>query len=250
MNNDRINIIIPMAGKGRRFVEVGYKVPKPMILITNKKTMIELVIDNLKNSYYYDSFFIFICLKEHLEKGLNEILKKYGKIIEVDKITEGAACTVLLAKDFIDNDIPLVIANCDQYFEADFNNFLKDAQNYDGLIMTFCSNENCRSYALLDDKNEKVVKVAEKEVISSHATTGIYYFAKGKDFVWAANEMIKKNIRVNNEFYVCPVYNELIQIKRKNIGIYEILTEKNHMLGNPGQLYSFIEKIARKEIVL
>ncbi|MHB1316570.1 MAG: glycosyltransferase family 2 protein [Minisyncoccota bacterium] len=245
-----INIVIPMAGKGSRFQEAGYTFPKPLIDIKDR-TMIEVVIDNLKPSQEYR--FIFIAQKEHCEKyDVYNVLKRATnnkfELIQIDGITEGAACTVLLAKQYINTDNALIIANSDQYIDIKINDFITTAQtsNTDGLIMTFEASHPKWSYARMD-KNGKVLEVAEKQVISSHATVGIYYFEHGKDFIEGAESMIKKGVRHNNEFYVCPVYNELI-LNEKDITIYEIPVTKMHGLGTPEDLNVFMQKLDTNQI--
>lgn len=239
-----LNIVIPMAGRGSRFHDAGYIFPKPLIDI-NGKTMIEVVVDNLKPQG--DHKFIFVCQKEHYEKyDLYNILKNATEnkfeIIQINGITEGATCTVLTAMQFINNGDSLLIANSDQFIEADINDFINDAmgRDVDGLIMTFKSSHPKWSYARIDDEG-KVIEVAEKQVISNHATAGLYYFKKGSDFIESAQSMIEKDIRFNNEFYVCPVFNEMI-LKEKDIYINTIPAEKMHGLGTPQDLESFLQK--------
>lgn len=208
-----MKIVVPMAGAGSRFSAVGYSFPKPLIAVKNlnDKPMIQVIVENLNIQAEY----IFIVRKEHNEKyNLKQMLGVIApkcKVIEVNSLTEGAACTVLLAKEFINNDEPLLIANSDQFVEWDSNEFMYSMQGdkIDGGILTFNNTHPKWSYARLDD-NGFVKEVKEKEVISNEATVGIYYWNKGSDFVKYAEQMIAKNIRVNNEFYVCPVYNEAI----------------------------------------
>jgi HAD superfamily hydrolase (TIGR01509 family) len=211
-----INIVIPMAGRGSRFLTENYTVPKPLIDIRGKP-MIQHVVENLN----IDGNYIFIIQKEH-EKlyGVTKILKTIVpecKVIQTDGVTEGAACTVLLAREYIDNDIPLLLSNSDQYLEWDSNEFLytAEADGVDGCISTFHSDSTKWSYIKLDDRGNFVNEVREKEVISNDATTGIYYWKRGSDFVKYADEMISSNIRVNNEFYLCPVYNNAISDNKK-----------------------------------
>ncbi len=235
-SDPKLNILIPMAGAGRRFQEAGYTFPKPLIEINNKP-MIQWVLESLK----LDGNFIFIVQKEHQDKyninSLLKILKPNCKIIEVDEVTEGAACTTLLAKNYINSNNPLLISNCDQYISWDS---IKSMYNYnskkvDGSILTFESVHPKWSYAKLD-KNNFVEQVAEKKVISKNASVGIYYWRKGSDYIKYAESMIKKNIRVNNEFYVCPVFNQAIEDKKKII-----IDQVNEMygLGTPEDLKSF-----------
>ena len=241
-----LNIVIPMAGQGSRFQKAGYAFPKPLIDI-NGKTMIELVIRNLKPTC--DHKFICICQREHCEKyDLHNIISNATdgrfEIIKINGITQGAACTVLLATQYINNDNDLIIANCDQFIETDINDFIKEARNKknDGFIMTFKASHPKWSYLRIDE-TERVIEATEKKVISNKATVGLYYFKKGSDFVEGAQSMIYKDIRHNNEFYVCPVYNELI-IREKNIYIYDIDSEKMHGLGTPEDVSLFLKKIS------
>lgn len=237
--DDKINVLIPMAGKGSRFAEAGYTFPKPLIEI-DKKPMIQWVIESLN----IQGNFIFIIQKEHQEKynikSLLNSLKPNCNIIELDHITEGAACTTLLAKKLINNDFPLVMANSDQFIKWDSNKTMYNFtnKNFDGGILTFEALHPKWSYAKIDNRTNLVSKVAEKEVISNNATVGVYYWKKGSDYVKYAEQMIKKNIRVNNEFYVCPVFNEAISDNKK-ITISPV--SEMHGLGTPEDLNAFLQ---------
>lgn len=240
-----INIVIPMAGHGSRFSKAGYTDPKPLIPV-HGKPMIEVVIDNLTPSCEHR--FIFICQAEHLhDYPLRNLLEEKSpgcKILEVSTVTEGAACTVLLAKQYINNADQLMIANCDQYVEIDINQYLNNLRpNMDGLIMTMKENQAKWSYIELN-QNNKIIRVVEKEVVSDEATVGIYNYLHGADFIVAAEEMIAKNLRVNNEFYVAPTYNEMIA-KGKTIAYFNIgrLGHGMHGLGTPEDLKNFIVRI-------
>ena len=245
-----LNIVIPMAGRGSRFQDAGYAFPKPIIDI-NGKTMIEVVVNNLRPKVPHK--FIFIVQKEHFEKyDLWNILKNATRdnfeIVKIDGVTEGAACTVLTAIQHINNDNDLIIANADQYIQNDFNSFITNARTggKDGLIMTFEASHPKWSYARIDKKG-RVIEVAEKKVISNKATVGIYYFKKGSEFVEGAQAMIGKRIKSNNEYYVCPVYNELI-LKDKKIHIQNIPISKMHGLGTPEDLNAFLDKLAKGKV--
>ncbi len=240
-----LNIVIPMAGKGSRFQDAGYTFPKPLIDIMDQ-TMIEVVVKNLKPKCRHK--YIFIVQKEHYEKyDLYHVLQNATdnkfEIIQIDGVTEGAACTVLTALQYINNDDDLLIANSDQFIESNINEFIDYGRkkNLDGLIMTFKASHPKWSYARVDE-HDKVIEVAEKKVISDKATVGIYYFKNGKDYVTGAQAMIEKEIRVNTEFYVCPVYNELI-LSDKKIGIFDITAKQMHGLGTPEDLTLFLKKI-------
>jgi HAD superfamily hydrolase (TIGR01509 family) len=236
--NKKMNVLIPMAGAGSRFSQAGYTFPKPLIEV-NGKPMIEVVVNNLNMEAHY----IFLVQKEHYEKYnlkfLLNLIAPNCDIIQLDGITEGAACTTLLAKDLINTDEPLVIANSDQYVDWNSNECMYSfsADEIDAGILTFKSHHPKWSYARLDESGF-VAEVAEKKVISENATVGIYYWSKGRDYVKYAEQMISKNIRVNNEFYVCPVFNEAIadgkKIKIKNV-------ESMWGIGTPEDLEYFLK---------
>ncbi|MDP3043077.1 MAG: glycosyltransferase family 2 protein [bacterium] len=241
-----LNIVIPMAGEGSRFKNAGYTFPKPLIDV-NGKPMIQIIIENLKPQCKHK--FVFICQKEHYKKySLNEIFnnlvgRENYECIQLSALTQGAACTVMTASEFINNKNDLLIANSDQYVDIDINNFIDFSRksNADGTIMTFEASHPKWSYARID-KDENIIEVAEKKVISNHATVGIYYIKEGRTFIEATHTMIEKDIRVNNEFYVCPVYNETI-LAGKKFKIWNINKNKMHGLGTPEDLNAFLRKI-------
>ena len=233
-----MNVLIPMAGAGSRFERAGYTFPKPLIEVDGKP-MIQVVVENLN----IDAKHIFIVQKEHYEKFnlkylLNLITDNNCEIVQVDGITEGAACTTLLAKQFIDNDEPLVMANSDQFLEWDSNEFMYSmvADNIDGGIVSFEATHPKWSFAKLGEDGF-VTEVAEKKPISNIATVGVYYWSKGSDYVKYAEQMIDKDIRTNNEFYVCPVYNEAIGDDKK-VKVFPI--QKMWGLGTPEDLERYI----------
>ena len=167
------------------------------------------------------------------------------EIVTVDHITEGAACTVLLAEKYIDNEDALMIANSDQYVDTDINNYLAAMKDYDGLIMTMPADDPKWSFIRYDE-NGFVTLVREKEVISDQATVGIYNYKHGSDFVKYAHQMIDKNIRVNNEFYVAPVYNEMIEAGMKLV--YCDVGVKMYGLGVPEDLNIFLNDPISKKV--
>nr|WP_210415719.1 glycosyltransferase family 2 protein [Bdellovibrio sp. ZAP7] len=236
-----INVLIPMAGAGSRFANAGYKKPKPFIDVMGVP-MIERVMNNLKVK---DARYILIARKEHLEQErelANKIQQNYNaSFVTIDRLTEGAAITVLHARKHINNDSPLLIANSDQIVDVDIQAYVDDMfdRSLDGSIMTFIDNDPKWSYAKLDAKNH-VTMVREKEVISDQATVGIYLYKSGKMFVDASIDMITQNDRVNNEFYVCPTYNYCINDGAK-IGIYEIDKHKMHGTGTPQDLEVYLK---------
>jgi HAD superfamily hydrolase (TIGR01509 family) len=234
----KMNVLIPMAGAGSRFQQAGYTFPKPLIDVEGKP-MIQVVVDNLN----IEATYIYVVQKEHRAKynldTLLNLITPNCKIVEVDGITEGAACTTLLAKEYIDNDAPLVMANSDQFVEWDSNEFMYKMveQKVDGGIVTFTATHPKWSFAKVDEYGY-VTEVAEKNPISDIATVGIYYWSKGSDYVKYAEQMISKNIRTNNEFYTCPTFNEAIGDGKK-IKTFNI--EKMWGLGTPEDLNYYLE---------
>lgn len=203
-----------MAGRGSRFASAGYSTPKPLIEFGGQP-MIAWVIENIRPTCEHR--FVFICQKEHLAQypEVSKTLKALCPacvIIPIQHVTQGAACTVLLAKDFINNRDPLMIANSDQYVDCAMDEYLlrMELENASGLIMTFWADDPKWSFCRMDDSGKYVTEVVEKEVVSHEATVGIYNFRQGSDFVRAAKSMIKKELTVKGEYYVAPVYNELI----------------------------------------
>ncbi len=216
------HVVIPMAGEGSRFRNVGFKDPKPFIPVGGKK-MIEWVINNMIPKEipqdHYQIKFHLIVREAHLSYGIDNLFQGIPSNITytyhiANQLTEGAACSVLLAEEEINNEDPLIIVNSDQYLEWSPDEFYKCLLNpqYDGVILTFYQPNPLDvkwSYAKMTE-DYLVSEVQEKKWISPHATVGLYGWKKGSDFVEYAKKMISKNIRINNEFYVCPVYNESI----------------------------------------
>jgi HAD superfamily hydrolase (TIGR01509 family) len=234
----KLNVLIPMAGAGSRFQQAGYTFPKPLIEV-NGKPMIQVVVENLG----FEARYIFVCQKAHREQyHLDTMLNLIANdcvVVEVDGLTEGAACTALLAEQFINNDNPLFFANSDQYVEwnaAEFMYRMQESQA-DGGIVTFKATHPKWSYAKVDEAGF-VTEVAEKNPISDNATVGYYYWKHGSDFVKYAHQMIEKDIRVNNEFYVCPVFNQAIEDGKK-VRISE--AQKMWGLGTPEDLTNYLE---------
>jgi beta-phosphoglucomutase-like phosphatase (HAD superfamily)/dTDP-glucose pyrophosphorylase len=236
--NEKLNVLIPMAGAGSRFEQAGYTFPKPLIEV-NGKPMIQVVIENLN----LDANYIYVVQKSHRKKynldTLLNLLTPGCKIVETDGLTEGAACTALLAKDYINNDNPLFFANSDQFVEWNSNEFMYKMQetDADGGIVTFTATHPKWSFAKIDE-NGLVTEVAEKNPISDLATVGYYYWKNGFDFIKYAEQMIEKNIRVNNEFYVCPVFNQAIE-DHKHIRTFN--TTGMWGLGTPEDLNYYLE---------
>jgi UDP-N-acetylglucosamine diphosphorylase / glucose-1-phosphate thymidylyltransferase / UDP-N-acetylgalactosamine diphosphorylase / glucosamine-1-phosphate N-acetyltransferase / galactosamine-1-phosphate N-acetyltransferase len=238
-----VNIVIPMAGAGSRFVDAGFTVPKPFIDVSGV-VMIERVLENLKMK---DARFILIGRDEHLvseEASFERLREKNNcEILTVDKLTEGAACTILLSSWLINSNEPLLLANSDQIVEMDIEAFIKDSieRKLDGSILTFPANHPKWSYAKIDS-NGHLMELREKKVISEYATVGLYYYQRGRDFVNSAIQMIANNDRANNEFYTAPAYNYSVKNGLK-IGVYNIEETQMHGLGTPEDLDAYIKHL-------
>jgi dTDP-glucose pyrophosphorylase len=224
-----------MAGAGSRFEKAGFSFPKPLIEVKGDP-MIAQVVRNLNLQGKY----IFLVQKSHYEKydlqGMLSMIAPGCEIVQIDGVTEGAACTVLKAKKFIDNSEPLIISNSDQWIKWNSFETISSFNDADGGILTFKSVHPKHSFAKVGGDGF-VTEVAEKNPISSDATVGIYHWKRGSDWVKYAEQMIEKNIRTNNEFYVCPVYNEAIQAGLK---IKSSLVDEMWGMGTPEELNNFL----------
>jgi NDP-sugar pyrophosphorylase family protein len=235
-----MKVLIPMAGEGSRFAKEGFTFPKPLIDVGGRP-MIQKVVENLD----FASEYIFLVRSSHLKKypGLEDTLARITnnnfKLVEVDQLTEGAACTALLAKDLIDCEEDLLIANSDQYIEYEKDNFnlIKNLTNVDAIVWSFNAVHPKWSFVKTNSRGF-ITEVAEKRPISNIATCGIYWYRSGSDFVKYAEKMIEKNIRVNNEFYIAPVYNELIKEGKTLVPFF---VNKMWGLGTPEDLKYYME---------
>jgi HAD superfamily hydrolase (TIGR01509 family) len=249
----KVNILVPMAGRGSRFANVGFVQPKPLIDVAGKP-MISWVLDNVDDESVVEATFIIIILREHEEQyGIAsrlKALKPRVEIVYVDAVTEGAACTALLARDLITPDVPLFIVNSDQFVEWNAGDFWRqmyaERDTSDGNILCFhvpmALNDVKWSYAKTDPATGFLTDVQEKKVISENATVGFYYWRRGDDFVTSADAMIKANIRVNGEFYVAPVYNMGVTQKRRYTLAF---CPRMWGLGVPEDLTRFLTRYAR-----
>lgn len=236
-----MKILVPMAGEGSRFSKEGYTFPKPLIDV-NGKPMIQAVVENLN----FNTEYIFLVRKEHLQKysGLKTTLDRItnGKftVVEVESLTEGAACTTLLAKHLINNDDDLLIVNSDQIVEYSQENFntIKNLTSVDGIIFSFKAIHPKWSFVKINPKG-LITEVAEKNPISDNASCGIYWYKRGCDFVSATESMIAKNIRVNGEFYIAPVYNEMIL---RGSTIVPFFVHRMHGIGTPEDLNLYLRR--------
>ena len=247
----KYNLLVPMAGLGSRFVKEGYKLPK-QILNAGNKQLIDISLDCVDLE---TCNLIFVVRDAHVFGfDIDEILRdKFGNdisIVVTDGLTQGSVCSCLLAKDFIQDDLPLIIHTLDVEFRPKLNLQSLIDSGDDGHILTFKSNSSNYSYAKINDEN-KVIRTAEKKVISNDACVGIYYFKTGRIFCEYAEMMVEKDLRTNNEFYISPLYNLLID-SGLTVGISKV--EKMHIFGTPKE-YNFyrhnvIKKFGKKPIAL
>jgi NDP-sugar pyrophosphorylase family protein len=250
---NKMNIVIPVAGEGKRFQLAGYKDPKPFIDVLGRP-MIEFVIENLQ-IIERELNFIIIIRKEfekyNLEKILKKLLVHYNftyNIITIDLLTAGSLCTILKARNYINNEDELLVANCDQWLNWSSFNFINlvEESKCDGAIITSFSDNPKWSYCSLDFSTGWIKEVKEKEVISNIANTGIFYFKKGSDFVEAADDSINRDLRINGEFYTAPVFNYLINTKDQKILNYPLSNHAFWGIGTPSDLERFIEHFKDK----
>lgn len=240
-----INIVIPMAGHGIRFKDTEHEKPKPLINVFRGKTMIQLVVECL--TPVEEHRFIFVCRREHdeaydLDSLFGKITTRFEKVL-VDEVTEGPACSVLEARPYIDNEQAMMTACSDDYVNIDINEFLKFSaeERCGGTIMTYLGEKPTGSTVKTDHQG-LITEVAEKKIIGPQMTVGVYHFVRGRTFVEAADQMIRRNQRVHGEFYVSPVYNELIA-NGHAIKAYEIEARHKHSMGTPEELRMFQDRL-------
>lgn len=238
----RFNLLLPIAGAAKRFSDVGYTMPKPLIMANNKH-IIDWSLESIKID---ECNIIFVVRAEHVHNfSIDEILKsKFGKditIVVLDHMTRGSVETCLKARKHIENEIPLIIYTPDVYFQNQLDPADIDPE-LDGFLSTFKANSPDHSY-VKHDEDGYATKTAEKEVISQDAAVGVYYYKTGDMFVKYAERLMHNNITVKNEFYLCPMYNLMIEdglkIKTKS-------TEKMHVLGTPAELEFFTNYVVPK----
>lgn len=235
-----MNIVIPMAGRGVRTSD--FSVPKPLIPFGNK-TMIEMAVESLN----LDGEYIFIqrdYQNPEWNDALESVTKKVvpnSKIIRINYVTDGPACSALLATPLIANNESLLITNCDQIMRWDSSKFSNTlaSTNYDGLVVTYESNTTKNSYVRLSSQG-LAREFAEKKVISKHSLNGIHFWKRGKLFVHSATKMIQDKLSVNNEYYIAPSYNYLV--KNYKIGIYEIDKTEHFAVGTNDDITKYMNE--------
>lgn len=234
-----INLLIPMAGAGQRFRDAGYTVPKPLIDVNG----LPMVVRVIQQADLSECRMIFLVQQDHIQQhSAHSVLSEafpQCEIVPVHGVTEGAACTTLLARDFIDNDNPLIIMNSDQIIHWNAAQGLEWMlqEPSSGGIVTFEDPQRNPKWSFAAQQHGWVQRVAEKDPISDLATAGIYVWKQGAHYVSAADLMIARNQRVNGEFYVCPVYNTAIEQghRFRTYGVQQMIG-----LGTPEDLQRYL----------
>jgi dTDP-glucose pyrophosphorylase len=234
-----MTVVIPMAGRGQRFLDAGYRVPK-MLVEAHGKTLLQWSVDSLPLPLA--ERLIFIGLAEH-ERGFAlaaKIRAWYGrtcnlKFVFLPGVTGGQAQTVLAARDLIAPEKPLLIFNIDTAFHSPTLARALTADN-DGVLGAFTSREPRFSFAAVDAAG-RVTRVTEKEPISEHALTGLYHYRRAGDFLAVAGAAVREDQRVKGEFYVAPLYNPLIAQGRRFV---IDACDSHYILGTPAELAEFL----------
>jgi dTDP-glucose pyrophosphorylase len=239
-----MNIVVPMSGLGSRFRNIGIEIPKPLIVVEGRH-----IVEHAVDSLGIEGQYIFIT-KKYDKKEYNDQLTKILKDlvpdcieIQVDREQYGAADACLYAEKYIDNEQPLIITNCDQLLRWDAQEFLDDldSKDPDGAISIFKSNDSKNSFAII--KDESVIELAEKKVISDNALMGIHYWKHGKDFVSSAKKLLTEYKTIGlKECYISNTYNYLIE---DGMYIMPFYMQKNSFipLGTPEDVNIYEAKV-------
>lgn len=241
-----MQIVIPMSGKGQRFVDAGYKDPKPLIEVDGKP-----IIEHVVNLFPNEKSFLFICNSDHLKNtNMREVLNRIapeGRIFEIPPHKKGPVYAVSQIADEIKDDQEVIVNYCDFGTYWDYNNFLKHTRerNADGAIPSYKGFHphmlGTTNYAFMRDQDQWMLEIKEKEPFTDnrmqeYASNGTYYFKTGKLVKKYFNELMDKDINLNGEYYVSLIYNLLVKDNLK-VSIYEI----QHMLqwGTPGDVEEY-----------
>jgi NDP-sugar pyrophosphorylase family protein len=242
-----LHVIIPMAGKATRFQERGYTFPKPLLEIGNQ-SVIEVVLKNLAPPQSFR--FSFVCRKEHVTQfylgDMLSLIAPGSRVLALEQETAGALCSVLLAMDQVAPDDEVLVANGDQFVQGGLDAFYKACRqpNIDGCILTFTATHPRWSFAKTNEQG-RVVAVAEKKPISKQATCGLYYFRRASELLAAAERMMLKGLTTGGQFFVAPVYNELI-LDGKTIVTHHVPEGAMHSLGTPEDYDAFLKAFGSK----
>jgi dTDP-glucose pyrophosphorylase len=234
-----INILIPLAGNNKFEHDSEYIYPKPLLEIRGK-TILEHVIDNFAE-IEKEKHYIFVltsqdCKQYNLDSTIR-LLVKNCEIIKLDNITEGTLCTALMAIDCINNSTPLIISNADQIFQESLADLIVHFENYDAGVPVFESVHPRWSYVRVN-KNNEIIQTAEKKPISKNAIAGLFYFKHGKEFIESAMDVIKKDTRREDKFYISSTLNEMV-LKNKKILAHKIDKNKYYSFYTPQKIKDF-----------
>ena len=246
----KLNILILMAGPSDAFAQAGYQVPKNLIEINGDPLVQHVLASFDRLTFAAEKNLICVVRREenlrfHTEAVIR-LIEPTARVVELDAETSGAACSALMAVEHINSDTPLLIVNGDQILDADLNAIVEDfwQRDLDGGIAVFKDVHPRWSFVKCDAAGI-VIEAAEKRPISDLATAGFYYFRRGSDFVQAAMSMILKGASVNNLFYICPAYNELI-LQQKRIGVFKVAKSSYCSLATPAGVAAYAARLAAK----
>lgn len=239
-----MNTLILMAGSDVAFEDAGYLYPKNLVEIDGLP-LAQRVIEKLSHFSEPDHKFICAVREEENKRfyiaDVIRLLVPNAIIIEVKGSTAGAACTALLAAEYINNDEPLLVTSGDQIIAEDITAIINSfkTKGLDGGMPVFESVHPRWSYVKCSEDG-LVIEASEKRPISNLATAGLYYFAKGSNFVNATMEMIKKDDHVNGNFYICPIYNQMI-LNQAKIGVCKIPKSNYFKLAGVQEVQAYSE---------
>lgn len=234
-----MNILIPMAGEGKRFVDKGYKESKPAILTYDRHTgkaipMVVCATKDLPGVIPDGGNLIYVDRSYHKSGGVEDKIKNFyskARFITIDQLTEGQASTCLRGKNFINNDEELLIAGCDNGMEYSIEKFDRCRSEADVIVFTYRNNEavlaNPDAYGWMKvNDNDEIIDISIKKALSDtpmqdHAVVATFWFKMGKIFVNAAERMIQKDDRINGEFYVDQVIKYVIELGYRAV-VFEI----------------------------
>lgn len=234
----KLQLLMPMGGLGSRFANAGYTTPKPLIPVDGKEMFLR-ALDSFKSVDAIE--YIFVIRKEHddtygLKQSILNLLPT-AKVFILDHDTEGAVETCLIAESAIDDNTPIAIADCDIYFESESYFKLVGNDTVDGMLLTFPADDPRYSYAELDEDG-KVIRTAEKVVISNNAILGGYYFKNGALFKEVAREFTGEPLPADiKEYYMSHLFNILLE-KNKHIAVAPV--DVKHIFGTPEELNQYL----------
>jgi dTDP-glucose pyrophosphorylase len=237
-----MNIIIPMAGNGQRFIDAGYKEDKPFVKIFNKP-MFRIAIENLNISGHY---YLLVKLK-HMQRILSQLKflpqDSQYTVIPIKKRVNGSTAACLTLCETIMPNEPLIVANCDQIIDWNSVDFLKFCElcTAEGVVTTFKANSAQHSYAR-ENEDGQVIEIKEKQVISNDALCGVHFWNRADMAFWSFQKALEGPPHYNGEYYIAPTYNEIIKLDGL---VLQYKTNGMVVLGTPHQLEEYISENSR-----